>query len=252
MNLHYVDEILKYYSAFSTLNIPVDIIGAEDDLSAYNVVVAPVLYMVKDGYDEKIRSFVKNGGSFLTTFFSGYVDKNDLVTVGGYPGKLRDILGIWVEEEDALPEGTVNSFTYKGTTYPAELICDLLHTEGAASLCGYESDFYKGMPAITNNAFGQGHAYYMATASNEEFYLKFIGDICDKAGVMPIMKTPRGVEATVRENKNGSFLFLLNHSEEEQTVTLPAHGHDCIHDCDYKEGDSLKIAAKDVVILQKK
>lgn len=220
MNLHYVDEILKYYSAFSTLNIPVDIIGAEDDLSAYNVVVAPVLYMVKDGYDEKIRSFVKNGGSFLTTFFSGYVDKNDLVTVGGYPGKLRDILGIWVEEEDALPEGTVNSFTYKGTTYPAELICDLLHTEGAAS--------------------------------NEEFYLKFIGDICDKAGVMPIMKTPRGVEATVRENKNGSFLFLLNHSEEEQTVTLPAHGHDCIHDCDYKEGDSLKIAAKDVVILQKK
>ena len=167
VNLHYVDEILKYYNAFSTLNIPVDIIGAEDDLSAYHVVVAPVLYMVKDGYDEKIRSFVKNGGSFLTTFFSGYVDKNDLVTIGGYPGKLRDILGIWVEEEDALPEGTANSFTYEGTTYPAELICDLLHTEGAESLCGYESDFYKGMPAITDNAFGQGHAYYMATASNE-------------------------------------------------------------------------------------
>ena len=252
VNLHYVDEILKYYNAFSTLNIPVDIIGAEDDLSAYNVVVAPVLYMVKDGYDEKIRSFVKNGGSFLTTFFSGYVDKNDLVTIGGYPGKLRDILGIWVEEEDALPEGTTNSFTYEGTTYPAELICDLLHTEGAESLCGYESDFYKGMPTITDNAFGQGHAYYMATASNEAFYQKFIKDICEKAGVAPIIDTPTGVEATVRENENGSFLFLLNHSEEEKTVTLPAGGYDCIHDCDYKDGDSLKIAAKDVVILQKK
>lgn len=252
VNLHYVDEILKYYNAFSTLNIPVDIIGEEDDLSAYNVVAAPVLYMVKDGYDEKIRSFVKNGGSFLTTFFSGYVDKNDLVTIGGYPGKLRDILGIWVEEEDALPQGTANSFTYDGITYPAELICDLLHTEGADSLCGYESDFYKGMPAITDNAFGQGHAYYMATASNEEFYLKFIKDMCEKAGVTPIIDTPKGVEATVRENKNGSFLFLLNHSEEEQTVALPVGGHDCIHDCDYNEGDSLKIAAKDVVILQKK
>lgn len=252
VNLHYVDEILKYYNAFSTLNIPVDIIGEEDDLSAYNVVAAPVLYMVKDGYDEKIRSFVKNGGSFLTTFFSGYVDKNDLVTIGGYPGKLRDILGIWVEEEDALPQGTANSFTYDGITYPAELICDLLHTEGADSLCGYESDFYKGMPAITDNAFGQGHAYYMATASNEEFYLKFIKDMCEKAGVTPIIDTPKGVEATVRENKNGSFLFLLNHSEEEQTVVLPVGGHDCIHDCDYNEGDSLKIAAKDVVILQKK
>ena len=45
------------------------------------------------------------GGTFLTTFFSGMVQENDLVTLGGYPGKLRDILGIWVEEEDALAAG---------------------------------------------------------------------------------------------------------------------------------------------------
>lgn len=249
VNLHYVDEVLKYYNAFSTLNIPVDIIGAEDDLSKYKVVVAPVLYMVKDGYDEKIRSFVQNGGSFLTTFFSGYVDKNDLVTIGGYPGKLRDILGIWVEEEDALPEGTTNSFTYEGTTYPAELICDLLHTEGAVSFCNYESDFYAGMPAITDNAFGSGHAYYMATASNEAFYLKFIADICKKADVHPIMETPVGVEATIRENKNGSFLFLLNHSNVEQSVTLPFGGHDRLHDCDYHEGATITLKAKDVAIV---
>lgn len=249
VNLHYVDEVLKYYNAFSTLNIPVDIIGAEDDLSKYKVVVAPVLYMVKDGCDEKIRSFVQNGGSFLTTFFSGYVDKNDLVTIGGYPGKLRDILGIWVEEEDALPEGTANSFTYEGTTYPAELICDLLHTEGAVSFCSYESDFYAGMPAITDNTFGSGHAYYMATASNEAFYLKFIADICKKAGVHPIMETPVGVEAAIRENKNGSFLFLLNHSNEEQTVTLPFAGHDRLHDCDYHEGAAITLKAKDVAIV---
>lgn len=252
VNLRYVDEVQKYYNAFSTLNIPVDIIGAEDDLSAYQVVVAPVLYMIKDGYDEKIRSFVKNGGSFLTTFFSGYVDKNDLVTIGGYPGKLRDILGIWVEEEDALPEGCSNSFTYEGTTYPAELICDLLHTEGAVSYCGYESDFYAGMPAITDNSFGSGHAYYVAASSNEAFYLKFIADICKKAGVEAIMETPAGVEATIRENKNGSFLFLLNHSNEEQTAVLPFGGHDWLHDCEYREGAEVTIKAKDVVILQKK
>ena len=104
VNLHYCDEILNYYKAFNNLNIPVDLISVEDDLSAYRLVAAPVLYMVKPDYDEKIRRFVQDGGTFLTTFFSGYVDDHDLVTVGGYPGKLRDILGIWVEEEDALPE----------------------------------------------------------------------------------------------------------------------------------------------------
>lgn len=252
VRLHYVDEILKYYTAFNTLNIPVDFIGAEDDLSAYKVVAAPVMYMVKDGYDEKLRSFVQNGGSFLTTFFSGYVDKNDLVTVGGYPGKLRDILGIWVEEEDALPEGMNNSFVYNDVTYPAEIICDLLHTETAVSYCGYESDFYKGMPVITENSFGKGSAYYVATASNESFYEKFLKDICEKAGVAPILDTPKGVEAAVRENENGVFLFLLNHTDEEQSVRLVFGGTDIIRNADYVEGDIVNLAAKDVLILRKK
>lgn len=252
VRLHYIDEILKYYTAFSSLNIPVDFIGEEDELSSYHVVVAPIMYMVKDGYDEKIRNFVQNGGSFLTTFFSGYVDQNDLVTVGGYPGKLRDILGIWVEEEDALPEGVTNSFVYNDVTYPAELICDLLHTETAVSYCGYESDFYKGMPVITENSFGKGSAYYLATASNESFYEKFLKDICEKAGVESVIDTPKGVEATIRENDNGAFLFLLNHTEEEQTVNLIFGGTDIIHNADYTDGDTVTLEAKDVVILRQR
>lgn len=250
VSLHYVDEIVRYYTAFHSLNIPVDIIGAEDDLEPYRIVAAPVMYMVKDGYDGKIRSFVQNGGSFLTTFFSGYVDKNDLVTIGGYPGKLRDILGIWVEEEDALPDGTTNSFVYNGVTYPAELICDLLHTETAVSCCGYESDFYKGMPVITENSFGKGKAYYMATASNEEFYEHFLADLCKKAGIEPSVNTPKGVEAAFRENANGTFLFLLNHTDEGQEVEMNFNGTDLIHQAAYKQGDTLLLAAKDVMILQ--
>lgn len=252
VRLHYIDEILKYYTAFSSLNIPVDFIGEEDELSSYHVVVAPIMYMVKDGYDEKIRNFVQNGGSFLTTFFSGYVDQNDLVTVGGYPGKLRDILGIWVEEEDALPEGVTNSFVYNDVTYPAEMICDLLHTETAVSYCGYESDFYKGMPVITENSFGKGSAYYIATASNESFYEKLLKDICEKAGVESVIDTPKGVEATIRENENGAFLFLLNHTEEEQSVNLILGGTDIIHNADYTDGDTVTLAAKDVVILRQR
>lgn len=250
INLRYVDEVVKYYNALNRLNVPVDIIGAEDDLSKYKVVIAPVLYMVKENYDEKIRSFVKAGGSFLTTFFSGYVNENDLVTTGGYPGKLRDILGIWVEEEDALPEGCSNSFTYEGETYPAGLICDLLHTEGAISRCSYESDFYKGMPVITENRFGNGCAYYMATSSKEAFYLKFLADVCHKAGVEPLLDTPEGVEATLRENKNGSFLFLLNHSQEEQRITLKNGGSDILSACDYAQNDMISLPPKDIAILK--
>lgn len=250
VNLRYVDEIFNYYKALNDLNISVDLISVEDDLSKYAFVIAPVLYMVKPGYDEKIRGFVKEGGRFLTTFFSGYVDDHDLVTVGGYPGKLRDILGIWVEEEDALPEDTANSFTYGGITYPADLICDLLHTEGAQALCGYEKDFYAGMPALTCNAFGKGKAYYVATRSNADFYRTFIEEICAEADITPIIDTPASVEVTKRTNANGTFLFLLNHDAESHEITIPYSGTDILRDTVYQAGDGMLLAAKDVSIIQ--
>lgn len=147
--LKYKDEVYLYYEALHSLNIPADIVGEEDDLERYKVLIAPILYMTKPGYDEKIRRFVEKGGVFVTTFFSGIVDEHDLVITGGYPGRLRDILGIWVEESDALPHGVQNEFSYQGIVYPAKLLCDLSHPEGAEVLSTYEKDFYQGMPAIT-------------------------------------------------------------------------------------------------------
>ena len=249
VNLHYFDEVLNYYKAFNNLNISVDLISAQDDLSAYSFVVAPLLYMVKSGYDDKIRRFVKDGGRFLTTFFSGYVDEHDLVTIGGYPGKLRDILGIWVEEEDALSDESQNSFNYRGTAYPATLICDLLYTEGAQSLSEYEQDFYAGMPVLTRNAFGKGIAYYVATRSNAEFYRTLIGEICEEAGIRPIMDTPDLVEVTKRSNANGTFVFFLNHDSESHGMKLPFSGTNILTDTVYTEGDIMTLAAKDVAII---
>lgn len=253
VRLRYCDEILNYYKAFHNLNIPVDIIGVEDDITGYSLVAAPLLYMVKSGYDEKLRSFVQKGGHFLTTFFSGYVEEHDLVTVGGYPGKLRDILGIWVEEEDALPDDTANSFTYGKVTYPATLICDLLHTEGAESLCSYEKDFYAGMPVLTRNRFGKGSAYYVATRSSADFYRRLIADICKDAGIEPVIgrltDTPGLIEVTKRRNRNGTFLFFLNHDTEEHEIPLNCAGTDILTDAVYGSGDLMKLKAKGVAVI---
>ena len=250
VNLHYCDEILNYYKAFNNLNISVDLISVNDDLSAYSLVVAPVLYMIKPGCDEKIRRFVKDGGTFVTTFFSGYVDEHDLVTIGGYPGKLRDILGIWVEEEDALPDDMHNSFTYNGSVYPAALICDLLHTEGAQPLASYESDFYAGMPALTRNVYGKGTAYYVATRSNADFYRTLISDLCAEADIRPIISTPDQVEVTARSNANGTFLFFLNHDGISHDIVLNRSGRDILTDTEYQNGDTLTLTTKNVAILQ--
>lgn len=248
--INYYQEVFQYYKALNDKNISVDLVSVEDDYSAYRLVIAPMLYMCKDGFDEKIRSFVKEGGHFLTTYFSGYVDDHDLVVMGGYPGRLKDILGIWVEESDALPETESNSFTYKGNTYPAGLLCDLLHLQGAEGLAFYEKDFYEGMPVLTENHYGKGKAYYVAARSSEGFYSEFLGTICKELGIMPVAQTPSGVEATLRRNENGSYLFFLNHRQTPASVVLEHSGTDLLTDQKYNAGDRITLEKAGVSIFR--
>src|SRR5699024_8778973 len=151
----------KYYRAFNDKNIPVDMVGVGEDLSKYDLVIAPVLYMIKEGYADQLKDFVKQGGTFITTFFSGIVDENDLVTLGGYPGELRELLGIWAEEIDALEPSIKNKIVFAedhvhlSGDYECSTLFDLIHTEGAEVLATYGRDFYQGMPVLTKNKYGQ-------------------------------------------------------------------------------------------------
>ncbi|MGN0294553.1 MAG: beta-galactosidase [Lachnospiraceae bacterium] len=248
-DLDYRQEVLNYYEALYSQNIPVDIIGADDELTGYDLVIAPVLYMTKTGCDEKIRKFVNDGGTFVTTFFSGIVDERDLVIPGGYPGRLRDILGIWVEESDALPSDQENHFTYGGKTYPVRILCDILHTEGAEEKGTYEDDFYKGTPAVTVHEYGGGKAWYAAASSNREFYRQFMQDICRACGITPLLTPQENLEVMLRENENGSFLFLLNHGSEPLDVTMEQAGRIFPEGKEVAAGENLHLEGKDVKIL---
>lgn len=250
-DLRYPEEFHNYYRAFYQMNIPVDIVGVEDDLSGYSLVIAPLLYMVKGDYDRKLKEYVRNGGTFVTGFFSGIADEHDLVTVGGYPGKLRELMGIWVEEIDGLPEGKENEFSYNGKTYPARLLCDIMHLEGAKELGTYRTDFYRDTPVITKNQYGKGEAYYIGTRSDEEFYREFFDGLLAKLDIRPVMVTPEGVEAAERSNDNASYVFVLNHTEEAAEAALEQAFTDLLTGIRYEKGDSLTLAPKGAAVLKR-
>lgn len=250
--LKYLTEVFRYYDALRREGYDVDFVSPEEDFGGYRLLIAPVWYMVKGTTDEKLRKFVKEGGRFLTTFFSGIVQENDLVTLGGYPGKLRDILGIWVEEQDALPHGASNEFIYQGEKYPATLLCDLLHLEGAKQLDegGYGKDFYQGMPVLTCNSYGEGKAYYVAAASDENFYRKFLADVCEEAGITRALQVPEGVEVTARSRGTERLWYLLNHNETPATVQLPTPTEELLTG-EKRTAGEITLASKDVVILRR-
>ncbi len=224
--LKYVEQIEKYYKAFYDLNVPIDMVKPDADLSKYDIVVAPVLYMVKAGVAENIHQFVKNGGTFVTTFFSGIVNENDLVKLGGYPGELRKILGIWAEEIDALTPDMKNSIVMKEPVgnlqggYSCGMLCDLIHLEGANALAVYGKDFYAGMPVLTENSFGKGKAYYIASDPEQGFINEFIKYLCYKKGISSPMMVDEGVEVSQRFKDKREFTFILNHNNFEVSIDL--------------------------------
>ena len=249
-DLKYMDELANYYTALYDNNISVDIISAQDPLDDYKVVIAPVMYMTKPGADEKIRKFVSEGGTFVTTFLSGLVDEHDLVITGGYPGKLRDILGIWVEETDALPSYMKNSFSWNGKDYDCGLICDIMHMENAQALACYDKDFYEGTPVLSKNEFGKGHAYYVATRAGQDFYADFLKKVLEEQGVEPVFKPCKGVEITLRRKEETNFLFFLNHNPQETVLIAEKPGTDLLTGKEYCPGDEIVLQTKGVVLFQ--
>lgn len=227
IDLQYVNEVHTFYDALYRSGIAVDVVGVEADLRPYDLVIAPVMYMVKRGVADKLTQYVEAGGTFLTTFFSGIVDENDRVKTGGYPGELRKLLGLWAEEIDALLPGQSNRLVLTGDIpgmkpeYGCGLLCDLIHSEGAQVKAVYGDDFYCGKPALTVNKFGAGEAWYLATSPEAAFLRDWLPQLCASRGISPLVPgAPEGVETTLRTKGGQTFLFVLNHNAEEVKVDL--------------------------------
>ncbi len=216
LDLNYVECVLSHYRAFWEKGIEADLIGMDEKLDGYQLVAAPLNYMYKSGYAERVREFVAGGGVFVTTYFSGMVNDTDLCFIGHQP--LEDVLGVVQEEIDAPSEEFENRFAYNGEEYPARRMCEIVHAkEGAEVLSVYERDFYAGCPTVTRNTFGKGEAYYLTAESDMDFLRAFYSDLFDRAGLANALgaKLPYGVTVTERSGADGKgVVFVMNFRNE--------------------------------------
>lgn len=222
VDLTYVPHIHEYYRYFYDRNIAVNMIPVDADFSKYKLIVAPVLYMVKDGMAQALEAFVEKGGTLVLTYMSGIVGQSDNVHLGGYPGPLRRLAGVWVEEIDALAPEQFNQVVMdSGESCKCGLVCELMHLEGAESLGTYGDDFYKGKPAVTRNSFGKGHVYYVGTHMEEAGLDNILDKAAAEAEVESVVSGGEGLEIVCRKTKEGKKLyFVMNFREQERTLPV--------------------------------
>ena len=226
----YKETVEKPYQAFRKLGINVDLIDETRRLDGYRVVAAPMVYLLREGWTEKVRNFVKNGGIFLLTYWSGIVDETDLCYLGGTPHDLMDVMGFRSMEIDGLYDGEWNEGIpepenplHLERAYRCSHLCELVQPSTAEVLMTYGKDFYDGMPAMTRNVYGKGKAYAVCADFEQGLYDEVCRKLAEEAGVERIVEeVPEGVEVTMRKQKDGTrYVFVQNFNREAVTVKLP-------------------------------
>ncbi|MEW6048277.1 MAG: beta-galactosidase [Bacillota bacterium] len=234
--LHYIREVMRYYRALWRHHFEVDVVSPEAELFRYRMVVAPLMRIVTPSLQKRLEEYVRAGGALLATFHSGLTDENDRVHLGGYPGLLRGLCGVWVEEFDVLPPGQLTTVSVRepyamlAGEYKAELWCDVIHPEGARVLATFGADYYAGMPALTEHLVGKGRVIYVGTALEPKGVYDLVGWLASVQGVRPVLGAPEGVEVVRRWHPAGPdgqqpsqaepVLFLLNHNPSPASVLL--------------------------------
>jgi beta-galactosidase len=218
-----VAETRRWHDAFFRAGVTTDIRRSTDDLSGYQLVVAPMLYLVTDDGAANLERYVAGGGHLILTYFSGIVDENDHIRMdpingGGYPGAFLDLLGVRMEEFFPLRPGDEVELSSYGS---GRLWSALGRTTTAQALASFSAGPVAGSPAVTRNAHGDGLAYYVATSLGTDGMAQLVEDICSTAGVNPVLADlPADVEAVIRARDGQRWLFVLNHSGRDASLAV--------------------------------
>ncbi|MET7486439.1 beta-galactosidase [Streptomyces sp. NPDC005538] len=220
--LDYRQEALDWYSALLDLGVRADIVTAQTALDRYDVVITPVLHMIPAALSKELTRYVEQGGHLVSTYFSGVVDENDHIWLGGYPGALRDLLGIRIEEFGPLLDGDTVELDLDATATGSLWTDRITVTDPEVEvLAHYRSGTYTGRPAVTRRTVGGGSAAYVSTRLGRDGLTGLLPELLAPAGV--VSELPDGargdVELTVRRNAESRYLFLVNRTDE--TVPLP-------------------------------
>jgi len=214
----YFGAAMRFYRALWEAGAAVDVVSSSVDFSRYRALLVPMLYSLKPGVAERLREFVRSGGTLVATYMTGYVDENDLVFEKGYLAPLADVFGIRVEELDALyPEQKVGVSAVLGNasglsgSFEASTFCERIHPMGASVEAVYEGRFHAGEAAVTSHSYGNGKAIYVGSRNDLAFHKQLLSGLA-----RPVVNwaLPEGVVVAMRASATGEFLFVTNCKNE--------------------------------------
>jgi beta-galactosidase len=206
----------------------------------YKLLLVPGVVVMDETTANKIREFIKQGGTVVMTTNSAVVDETGQVFASIRPGRLNDVFGIRVasyEETEAMNEvsrksykGKKLEFTYKGKPFDTESArFDVIESKGA-DIIGSITSLDKDYPIMTSNKFGKGRAIYVGLPAKGEVLGALLDDLIIELSIKKGPDVPKGIMA--RQIDRYHYLFL-NVSGEPKEIKINGMLHSILYDKQY-------------------
>ena len=217
--LRVMDQMIAYYRPLWRAGIAVDFVPPGGDLSGYDLVVAPQLFLVDDPDARNLRGVVERGGVLVLGPFSGVADADAHIRLGRFPVQFADLVGGSGEEYCPLPDAGLRVRSAELGDFTATVWGERLRLDDGEAVATFTGDL-DGSPAVLRRrAASGGEAWYVGTVPPSRCSTRSWRARAASAGVVGALgpgPLPDGVEAVRR----GDVLFLLNTSGYERQVAL--------------------------------
>ena len=254
--VHHVDEPLHWFRALADHGVTADVVpvrGAWDDSE---MVVLPSVYLLSEETTRRVRDYVVGGGRLVVTYYTGISDERDHVWLGGYPGSIRDVVGVRVEEfmpmGDDFP-GVPDCLGLSNGAVAHDIADVIGSVDGTATVLEtFKDDPWTGMdgaPAIVAHTFGEGRSVYVGARLGRDGIALSLPEILDSLGMAEVGGNDGRVLRVEREGADGSrFVFSFNRTHE--TVRVPVEGEVVVSSFAEVSGETISIKPNGVIVTK--
>lgn len=97
--IRYNDVVRWVYDALYKMNVECDFIWPESqNIENYDVIVLPALYAVEEKVLNRLKEYVKQGGTLVSTFKTGFANENIKVYADDQPHNMTGVFGMHYQQ----------------------------------------------------------------------------------------------------------------------------------------------------------
>ncbi len=219
--LAYEAGVERHYRRLRQRGLGVAVLTTKAELSSYRVVVAPGLYVMSPELAERLAAYVESGGVLVLAPRMAAKDRTNAAPEGPLPAWLDRLAGVRVCDYHSDTDGGATAIIAEDGTPAGEFAgwYEELELLGARAAAHYLDGPFAGGAAIAVREHGRGRVFYLAGVGSERTLERFYRGLADQLGLGGL-DLPETVEAVEVEAEGGPLLFVLNHVERPQRISL--------------------------------